>query len=398
MRTMIFLRGALASLAFISLGLPDGLLGVAWPSMRRSFGLELDAVGALLVSTTVGYVSSSFSSGRVLRFTNVGTLVALSCVLTGLSLLGYASVAAWPALIALGVCLGLGAGAVDAALNTYAATRHSHGMLNWLHACYGIGAAAGPLLMTAILARGLPWQRGYLLVGVGQLLLATAFFATQDWWSSSSSAAAGEGHASIPATLRLPAAQLGILVFVLYAGVEASMGLWTYTLMVEGRGMPAGHAAWIASLFWGGLTGGRIIAAAVAGRVPPPVLLPLCLALLFAGVVLVWTDARFIASALGVAAAGMACGPIFPTLIATTPQRVGAIHAANAVGFQVAAAAAGIALLPATVGAVAAGRGVPSIAPIFVVLVVLLVAGYAWLDAVPARMVEPWDNPAAPSP
>src|SRR5918993_4717727 len=108
---MILLRGALASLAFVSLGLPDGLLGVAWPSMRRTFGLELDAVGALLVSTTVGYVSSSFSSGRVLRYLNVGTLVAVSCALTGVSLLGYATVSAWPVLIALGVCLGLGAGA-----------------------------------------------------------------------------------------------------------------------------------------------------------------------------------------------------------------------------------------------------------------------------------------------
>ena len=380
---MIFLRGALASLAFISLGLPDGLLGVAWPSMRRTFGLELDAVGALLVSTTVGYVSSSFSSGRVLRYLNVGTLVAVSCMLTGVSLLGYASVSAWPVLIALGVCLGLGAGAVDAALNTYAATRHSHGMLNWLHACYGIGAAAGPLLMTAILARGGPWQRGYLLVAVGQLFLGAAFFATQGWWSSSSSAAAGGEHASITATLRLPTAQLGILVFVLYAGVEASMGLWTYTLMVEGRGIPASHAAWIASLFWGGLTGGRIVAAAVAGRVPPRILLPLCLAAVLAGVVFVWADAGFAASALGVAAAGMAGGPICPTLIATTPQRVGATHAANAVGFQVGAAAAGIALLPATVGAIAAASGVPSIAPIFVVLAVMLVAGYAWLDATP---------------
>jgi fucose permease len=381
MRTMILLRGALASLAFISLGLPDGLLGVAWPSMRRTFGLELDAVGALLVSTTIGYVSSSFSSGRVLRYLNVGTLVAVSCALTGISLLGYASVSAWPVLIALGVCLGLGAGAVDAALNTYAATRHSHGMLNWLHACYGIGAAAGPLLMTAILARSLPWQRGYLLVAVGQLFLAAAFFGTQGWWSSASSAAAHDEHASIAATLRLPAARLGILVFVLYAGVEASMGLWTYTLMIEGRGMPAGSAAWIASLFWGGLTGGRIVAAAVAGRVPPRVLLPLCLAAVLAGVVLVWADAGFTATALGVATAGMACGPLFPTLIATTPRRVGAIHAANAVGFQVGAAAAGMALLPATVGAIAAGSGVAAIAPTFVVLAVLLVAGYAWLDA-----------------
>ena len=295
---MVLLRGALASLAFVSLGLPDGLLGVAWPSMRRTFTLELDAVGALLVSTTIGYVASSFASGRVRRYLNVGQLVAASCALTGLALIGYATVSAWTALITLGLCLGLGAGAVDAALNTYAATRHGHGMLNWLHACYGIGAAAGPLLMTAILVRGLPWQRGYLVVAVGQLLLAAAFFSTQGWWSASSSTSAREEHASIAATLRLPPAQLGILVFVLYAGVEASIGLWTYTLMIEGRGMAAANAAWIASLFWGGLTAGRIVAAAVAGRVPPRLLLPLCLAAVLAGVMIAWAHPGFAASAL----------------------------------------------------------------------------------------------------
>lgn len=380
MHPMLLLRGALASLAFISLGLPDGLLGVAWPSMRRTFTLDLDAVGALLVATTVGYVASSFASGRVRRYLSVAHLVAASCALTGLALVGYATVSSWTALIALGVCLGLGAGAVDAALNTDAATRHGHGMLNWLHACYGIGAAAGPLLMTAILVRGLPWQRGYLLVAIGQLALAAAFVTTRGSWTTPAATAESGGHASIPATLRLPAAQLGILVFVLYAGVEASMGLWTYTLMIEGRGMDAANAAWIASLFWGGLTGGRLVAAATGGRMPARALLPLCQALVLAGVVIVWADAGFTASALGVAIAGAACGPIFPTLIATTPRRVGALHAANAVGFQVGAAAAGIALLPATVGAIAAGSGVPAIAPIFVVLAVLLIMGYAWLD------------------
>ena len=381
---MIRVRAVLASLAFVSLGLPDGLLGVAWPSIRGTFGLSVDAVGALLISTTSGYVASSFSSGHVARYLNVGNLVGASCALTGLALLGYASTSSWLLLIALGACLGMGAGAVDAVLNTYAATRHGHGMLNWLHACYGIGAASGPLLMATILVRDLPWQRGYLLVAAGQLVLAACFLATGRWWISTSGA--GERpHAAIASTLRVRSAQLGILVFLLYAGVEASMGLWTYTLLVEARGLPPGTAGGIVSLFWGGLTAGRLVAALVAGRLPARHLVPLCLVLVLTGALLLWLDGGVALSASGVALAGIACGPIFPTLIATTPLRVGAAHAGNAVGFQVAAAAAGMACLPALVGSLAAATDLSVIATTFVIFAGGLAAAYAWLQSHSAR-------------
>jgi fucose permease len=377
---MPVLRGVLASLAFVSLGLPDGLLGVAWPSIRASFGLDVDAVGALLIATTAGYVSSSFSSGRISRLLNAGMLVGASCALTGLALLGYATVTSWPLLVGLGVCLGLGAGAVDAVLNTYAATRHGHGMLNWLHACYGIGAAAGPLLMTAILARALPWQRGYWLVGLGQVALAVAFLLTMHWWTRTGGDAAHRTSAPITSTLQLRSAQVGILVFVLYAGVEASMGLWTYTLLVEARGFTVATAASIVSLFWGGLTGGRLLAAAVAGRLPAERLLPLCLVLVVSGTLLLWVGGTSgPLCAAGVVLAGTACGPIFPTLIATTPARVGSAHAGNAVGFQVAAAAAGMAVLPAGVGTLAAATSLSLIAATFVIVAVALSAACGWL-------------------
>ena len=380
---MIQLRAFLASLAFISLGLPDGLLGVAWPSIRGTFGLGLDAVGALLISTTLGYVASSFSSGHVARLLNVGSLVGASCALTGLALLGYSTTTSWLLLIGFGAALGIGAGAVDAVLNTYAATRHGHGMLNWLHACYGIGAASGPLLMTAILARDLPWQRGYLAVAVGQLLLAGSFFVTSRWWISPLGSDDRHAHAPIASTLRVRSAQLGILVFLLYAGVEASMGLWTYTLLVEARGLAPATAGWIVSLFWGGLTAGRLVAAGVAGRLPPDRLLPLCLGLVLTGTLLLWLEGGVVLSAIAVGLAGLACGPIFPTLIASTPARVGAAHAGNVVGFQVAAAAAGMAALPAFVGALAAATTLSVIAATFVVLAAALCAGFVWLQSRP---------------
>ena len=146
----------LASLAFVSLGLPDGLLGVAWPSMRADFGLPLDALGVLLAAFTSGYVSASFAGGRLLARLGLGALLAVSCFLTGLSLLGYALAPAWGMVVALALVAGLGAGGIDTGINTYAAERHGPGMLNWLHACYGIGAAGGPAIMTAVLATARP--------------------------------------------------------------------------------------------------------------------------------------------------------------------------------------------------------------------------------------------------
>jgi fucose permease len=382
----------LAGLAFISLGLPDGLLGVAWPSIRAFFGRDLEAVGALLSASTLGYVASSFTSGRLLRHMNVGSVLALSCALTAAGLLGYAAASQWAAMIALGIVLGLGAGAIDSSLNTYAATHHGPRTLNWLHACYGIGAATGPLIMTAVLGIGLPWQRGYAIVGLAQLALAGCFAVTLRWWGRTDRASGGtRGRESttIRATLRLPGARLGIAAFVVYAGVEGSLGVWTFTLLTEGRGVAAAEAGGVVSLFWGSLTAGRLLAAFAGARVPPLRMLTLALRGVLLGTALVWLDLHAGATFAGVVLAGAACGPIFPTLVATTPARLGGPHAANAVGFQIAAAALGLSLLPGFVGVAAATFGMEAIAMLFVAMAVLLVLVYRLLDRVAPLMPAP---------
>jgi fucose permease len=378
----------LAALAFVSLGLPDGLLGVAWPSMRGFFGVELDALGGLLIATTAGYVVSSFSSGRLLRHANLGTVLAASCLLTASGLLGYAAVSSWPPVLALGIVLGLGAGAIDAALNTYVATHYNARMLNWLHACFGVGAASGPLIMTAVLQRQSPWQRGYVIVGVAQIALAACFAATfRSWPRQVPSAATAERGVSetMIGTLRVPGVWLGMAVFIAYAGVEASIGAWTYTLLSEGRGISTVHAGLLASLYWGGITGGRLLAAAAGGVVPVERMLSAALWSVAAGTALIWFNAGAAVTAAGLLLAGLACGPVFPSLIATTPRRVGGAHSANAVGFQIAASAVGISVIPGLVGIAAGKFGVEAIARVIVVMAALLLLMYRALDqAAPA--------------
>jgi fucose permease len=379
---MMRLVPVLAALAFVSLGLPDGLLGVAWPSIRASFGLELDALGALLIAATTGYVASSFSSGLVLGRLNLGTVLAVSCGLTAAALLGYASSSSWLAMLALGAVLGLGSGAIDAALNTYVATHHGPRMLNWLHACFGVGAASGPLIMTAVLESGASWRRGYGIVGLAQLALAGCFVATFRSWPRSDGGGPAETTRSetTRSTLRVPGAWLGIAAFFVYSGVEASIGAWTYTLLTEGRSMAPVEAGLIVSLYWGSLTAGRLLAALGGGRVGVETMVRIAVWGVALGMTMVWLNAGAAWTSLGVLTAGLASGPIFPSLVATTPARLGPRHAANAVGFQIAASAIGLSVLPGLVGVAADTFGVEAIARLTAALAFLLVIVYRMLE------------------
>ena len=223
----------IAYAGFVVLGLSGGLLGVAWPSIRASFGLSLDAVGALLVATTVGYLVSSFSSGPLLSRVGAGTLLTVSGLVAGAGLVGYALVPAWWVMVLLGLAVGLGAGAIDAGLNTYFATNHSANLMNWLHACFGLGAALGPAMMTAVLDAGRSWRWGYVVAGVLQGLMALCFGLTLDRWrlagakpvgTNPGSAASATDEVRSGDTLRLPIVWLGIAMFFVYTGIEGTAG------------------------------------------------------------------------------------------------------------------------------------------------------------------------------
>jgi fucose permease len=350
---------ALSFLGFASIGLPDGVLGVAWPSIRATFALPLDALGALLVSTTAGYVASSFLAGAFLRRMSVGALLALSCVATGATLLGYAVSPLWAVMMALGVIAGLGAGAIDAGINTFAATNFAPRTLHLLHAAYGLGTTAGPALMTSVLMGGHPWQRGYLAIGAIQLAVAAGFAATLRLWPGPErGAAANAGRvAGLGETLRLPAAQLGAAAFFLYVGIEASAGAWLYTLLSEGRGASMAAAGSAVTLYWSGLLVGRVGFGFAPNRLRPEALLPPCIAGVGLAAAVLSLDLGPAPSLGAAAGLGFCAAPIFPALIGATPARLGPAHTANAVGVQVAAAALGQSLLPALAGVLAARLG-----------------------------------------
>lgn len=389
------LRIGLTYLGFISLGLPDGLLGVAWPSIRASFLLPLDALGPLLLCFTVGYLLASTNSGRLLTHLNVGSLLALSCLATAASLLGYALAPWWGMMVACAGLSGLGAGAIDAGLNTYAATHFSARVVSWLHAFYGVGATCGPLLMARVLATGASWTWGYGLVGLGQLALAGCFGRTRRLWSTPASEH-GTTRPSPPAqasswsTLRLPGAWLSMAVFFVYTGIEAAAGTWIYSVLTEMRGMPAMTAgAWV-SAYWGSLTAGRLASGVVLQWVTVRQLIRCCIVGLAAGATLLWLHLSPLVSCLGFALMGLAAAPIFPTLIATTPARLGQAHAANSIGFQIAAAVLGQSLLPGTIGSLAHAFGLQIVSPVLLTAALALLVCYEVLLTIPI-----WPPPTA---
>lgn len=387
-RLLVFL----ASVAFVSLGLPDGIVGVAWPSIRASFGLPIDALGALLVAFTSGYVASSFSSGFVLARMGLGTLLALSCLLTSVSLMGYAATPFWWPMVGLAAVAGVGAGAIDAGINAYASLHLGPRLMSWLHACWGVGAATGPLVMTAVLQSGRPWQRGYLIVGLAQLLLAAAFALSAPEWTRGVAPAAGSINAATTppavASVRRGATWLGVLTFFIYTGLEGAFGVWSYTVLTEGRGVSAPMAGVCVSAFWGGLTVGRLLGALAGGSIPVTRTLRVCLLVIALASATFAADLSQPVTFAAVVVAGIACGPVFPSLMSTTEARLGAPYVARAVGFQIGAAALGAAILPAAIGWVAGRVGLESVGGMLLLLA-LVVLGVQEVLLRPIRSTTP---------
>ena len=367
----------LAYLAFISLGLPDGLVGVAWPSIRQDFGLPLDALGLLVGFTTAGYLTSSFSSGSLLRVLPIGTVLALSTAAASAALLGYALTPFWPLMLMFGFLAGLGGGAIDAGLNAYGAAHFSARTLNWLHAFFGVGTTLGPLIVTGVLNAGLVWRWSYAVVGSAQALLAVTFFLTRGRWAQ---VAALDGSKtdtpSIQAarardTLQRPTVWLGMLVFFVYTGVEFVAGIWSYTLLIN-RDVSEGVAGLFVSLYWGGLTAGRIVFGIIAERVPLVPALRVCMGAVLAGASLLWLEPTRPLSLTGLVMIGFFLAPVFASLISLTPARVGKAHADSAIGFQIAAAGLGGAVLVGGVGVVSRAVGLTVIGTSVVLFAALL--------------------------
>ena len=349
----------LAYLGFISLGLPDAVLGIAWPSLRTGFELPQSALGWILGAGATGYVCSGLFAGRLLLALGVGSLLVGSTALVTLGVTGYAVSPSVSVFAAAALVVGAGSGAIDAGLNGYAAAHFRPGQMAWLHAAYSMGAALGSIGMALVVARHAGWRAGYVLVAAFLTVLTVAFFLTRRRWSGTAgepAPVASRPDTSASATLgtldalALPHVQLGALLFFVYSGAEFGAGHWAYTILIDARGFGRETAAQAVSSYWSCLLLGRIASGFVVERLGNVRLVRLGACLTCAGATLLAIPGLpAFSNVLGLVLAGAGLAPIYPGLMSETPRRAGAATA-HAVGFQVSAATAGMVALPALGG------------------------------------------------
>jgi fucose permease len=384
-RTLVLV---LSYLAFVVLGLLDGMLGVLFALMRVEFNMGLDALSAILIPTTVGFLIASFYVGRILNRRSMAMLIVLAGSLRALSFVGVALAPQWWIIPVIAIFMGMSGGAIDAGMNTWFAIRYSPRLMNWLHASFGVGATVGPIALAGLLGLGFDWRSGFVAMASVQVLIVLAAWLTRSRWRipplpdlTEAPPLPEEGTESQPAklspaempmsrTLRLPAVWLGIAVFFFYTGVELTTGNWSFTILTEARGIDIARAATWVSLFWGSFALGRIFFGFVEVRSLAMLLRGVMVAALLGALLLALGSAEWMAL-VAIVVIGFSVAPVFPLLVSETPLRLGRAHAQNAIGLQVGAASLGIAVLPSLAGAIAEATSV-SIIPWFIVVVAVI--------------------------
>lgn len=362
-------------LTFVSLGLPDSLLGSAWPVMYPELGAPVAAQSALSMLISACTIASSLATAKLVRRWGTGRLVAASVGLTAAAILGFSACKEFWQLVALAIPYGLGAGAIDSSLNSYVAIHYGARHMSWLHCCWGVGTSVGPVAMGWALAGPVSWHGGYLVIGIAQALITAVLVCSLPLWkngpgekdvgeSAAGNAAGGAaeelGYGEL---LRLPGAGASIASFGCYSALESSCGLWIASLLVLARGVAEAQAASMVALFYVGITAGRFLAGVVADRVAGPQMIRIGQGVIAAGLAALISGGRD-ATALSVAIAliGLGCAPIYPSIVALTPSRFGEAASQGMVSLQMACAYVGSTFFP-PVCALVVGAGGAALLP-----------------------------------
>jgi fucose permease len=370
--------------SFISLGLPDAILGVAWPAIRADMGQPLAAVGAITIAMTLSAATASSLSGAIAKRVGTGAVVASSCLMTALALLAFSVAPSFVWLVALGVPLGLGAGAVDASLNHFVAAHYSSRHMNWLHGFWGVGATTGPLIMGLALAGSSGWMGGVRTIGLMQLSLAVLLWATLSLWSKEHSkppTAEGEHAAAAFKPLQPLAMWLAPALFLFYVAAEMGTGLWAASILVTDRGVSTAQASVWVSVYFGSITAGRFAVGLIANRLGNRRLVRLGIAVATAGALVFALPQGFGSYAsFGLVLMGLGCAPVFPSLMHETARRFPDDVARTVIGRQMTFAYAGGSVIPAAFGLLATWAGLEAVMPVVVVLLLALLAMVVALD------------------
>ena len=371
---MFSLLLAVIYMAFISLGLPDSLLGSAWPLMRLELGAPLSFAGVISMLIACGTIVSSLLSDRLTRRFGAGLVTAVSVAMTAAALFGFSiSPSVW-VLCLWAIPYGLGAGAVDAALNNFVALHYSSRHMSWLHCFWGVGASLSPVIMRAALSLTGRWQLGYRSVSVIQVVLTALLFLSLPLWRAGGkpSEEAPRQPLGLRGALRIPGVPSILLAFFAYCGAESTAGLWASSYLAGARGVDAETAAGFASLFFLGITFGRFLNGFIADRMGDKRSIRLGTAVMALGALLILLPIRAETPALaGLVVFGLGCAPVYPSVIHATPAHFGAENSQAVIGIQMAGAYVGTTCMPPLFGLIA-GNVSLSLYPVFLLVLTAL--------------------------
>lgn len=374
-------------IAFISLGLPDSMLGAAWPTVRTDLSLPMAGAGLISMIISCGTIISSILSGKLIQKLGTGKLTLISVFMTAVALLGFSFSPNYVWLCLLAIPLGLGAGAVDAALNNFVALYFSARHMSWLHCFWGLGATAGPAIMSVSISHNGSWQKGYLSVAIIQIFLVIILLVSLPLWRLF-----GEnGHESIIVenqnqyVFQLPGMRSALLGFFCNSALEATTGLWGATYLVQTKGVSADVAAGWISVYYFGITIGRLVNGFITAKWSNPTLIRSGQSIIGIGAILLLVSNQTYVNLLGLILIGMGCAPIFPSMLHETPVRFGKNNSSKLMGVQMAFAYTGAMLVPPAIGVLSSVVGIQFYPIFIIVLLIVMIVGSEKINKIVAR-------------
>lgn len=373
---MFHLLLAIIYLAFISLGLPDALLGSAWPTMYTEFGVPVSYAGIISMIIALGTIISSLQSDRLTRRFGTGKVTAVSVGITAAALLGFSFTHSFWLLCLWAVPYGLGAGSVDASLNNYVALHYKSRHMSWLHCMWGVGATAGPYIMGFALSSGQKWNSGYLYIAVLQIILTGILVFSLPLWKGRSAGgetdSVAEGKAlSLGEIIRIPGAREIMLCFFCYCALEQTSGLWASSYLTLFKSIPAETAARFAGLFYIGITVGRALSGFLTMKLNDVQMIRLGQGIIAAGILTLFLPGPAFLSLAGLILIGLGCAPVYPCIIHSTPARFGADKSQAVIGVQMASAYIGTCIMPPIFGLIASHISV-GLFPLYLLLILII--------------------------
>lgn len=369
---------AIIYVSFISLGLPDSLLGSAWPTMYKTLGVPVSYAGAISMIIAMGTVVSSLQSDRLTKKMGTGKVTAFSVMLTAIALFGFSVSSSFWQLCLWAVPYGLGAGSVDASLNNYVALHYESRHMSWLHCMWGVGASLGPYIMGYALGAGQGWNMGYRYIAVLQVILTAVLLFSLPLWKNRNNGVSEQcqdGNEAAPLTLaeivRIPGAKSVMITFFCYCALEQTTGLWASSYLVMQSGMSAGAAAKCASLFFLGITGGRAASGFLTIKLNDTRMIRLGQMIIAAGVLAMLIPLGEASAMAGLILIGLGCAPIYPCVIHSTPTLFGADKSQAIIGVQMASAYVGTCVMPPIFGLIANHISV-SLFPVYLLVILSL--------------------------